>query len=101
MSVHNRPLDLTILPGDLVKPKPSTVGAVEFAVFARPAGIERWSVDLREETILLVVLGPKPCQSPKPCRRGTADPYFVTVLHERRLLEVILDDLQRLPGVEQ
>lgn len=95
MSVHNRPLDLTILPGDLVKPKPSIVGTVEFAIFARPVGGERWSVDLHVETILLVVLGPKPCQ------RGTADPYFVTVLHERRLLEVILDDLQHLSGIEQ
>jgi len=77
-------LDLDIRPGDLVRTLPSTV-------YARPSGTQRWTVSLREGTSLLVVRGPE-----RADHDGSWRSYTVIALHDGQMLEVMLEDVQRV-----
>lgn len=60
---------------------------------ARPAGTDNWTLRLPQYCIMTVV--------EPPTRRDVYSPLHVTVLLEDRLLEVFLNDVERLFGTKQ
>lgn len=75
-------------PGDLVT---GYRGSAAFLV--RPAGTVYWTMSLPQCCVMIVV--------EPPARRSVNQPLYVTVLAEDQLLEVFLNDVERLTGEDR